>query len=501
LVDKDKEKTPATVKRKRGIPRARGQQQPPRRLHQEGSSSARGEDVQMEDANDNSAMFSFDGNHRLEEEEAVEATPNPKPRKLGRRVGLDESPTRVSASSSSQLEMEDVDDDNVPLTPSKSKLQLTKRMLLVQSPHGRNPDADYIPALVLSAGGDIPPAAPETVARRAVLGARGSRRSATPIPPYEPPTDVFTPPREVFLSPPTGATSSRRSVTPVGGADGKGKAKAKSGRKSELRIVTVKKEIPDDIDLRAPMPPPSPTDDPLLLSGPPEQMSSPLGRQRMTSVEVEVQTEPEEEEEVVQVDVLPPSSPDPPFDSEDMRAVDVFEFGREVQGSSSMTEGEDSMVDDPLDADVSPVRLFEGVAETGGWSDSDDDDIGEQIEEGEGEYTGHFRTVRVPTKEDPPSSATKARQEEWGRPISPYPYPRKIEENQEEEEEEREVREMSLTLEDEAEPEESDSDMDNDPALVKITSADPRAAARAAAILKQVRQFSLSKMHFSQLYE
>ena len=47
------------------------------------------------------------------------------------------------------------------------------------------------------------------------------------------------------------------------------------------------------------------------------------------------------------------------------------------------------------------------------WSDSDDDE--ELV--GEGEYTGKFMTMTVKTKVDPPTSATKSRMDRWGRPI------------------------------------------------------------------------------------
>ncbi|KAF9566463.1 hypothetical protein CPC08DRAFT_703800 [Agrocybe pediades] len=552
LDDKDSDiKTPVTnvapasaTKRKRGTPRGGGKQKqaagPTVPVIEEEDGDMRMRNTVNASEEDNEAAT----RRTREEEEPVEATPNPKPRKLGRRmINMEDE------------EDQDGDEDSAGLltTPTKSKTKA--KSVLIQSPHVANPEADYVPPLVL-------PAAEGAVARRAVLGARGSRRSATPIPPYEPPEDVFTPPREVWS--PAPVTTSRRSATPSGGRTGKGKAPArattsakKSGAKGKgktvLKIVTqVKQELPD-IDLTAPMPPPSPTDDPLLLSGPPEEflMMEEERREipRMMSVEAQVQTDDIEggvdtggaweerdgEEQGPAVDVLPPSSPEPYFDSDDMRAVDAFESEKERrdQGTSGMpscTEEEDSMMDDdPVAQGVSPVRLFEceaGVgAETGGWSDSDEEEdrrvIGEQIEEGEGEYTGHFRTLRIPTKEDPPSSATRARQEEWGRPISPYPYKRlsligeqKQEEEKEkekepqvavedeEDEEEREVREMSLTLEEEPEvasqqvheealleeeatEDSEDSDMENDPGLVKITSADPRAAARAAAILKQ----------------
>jgi hypothetical protein len=51
------------------------------------------------------------------------------------------------------------------------------------------------------------------------------------------------------------------------------------------------------------------------------------------------------------------------------------------------------------------------------WSSSDGGGSSEQ----EGEYTGKFRVLQVPTKADPPTSGTRERAEQWGRPISPFP--------------------------------------------------------------------------------
>ncbi|KDR68464.1 hypothetical protein GALMADRAFT_283159 [Galerina marginata CBS 339.88] len=559
---------------------------------------------------------------------AVEATPNPKPRKQGRhaRMASMGSPTRASFGSPSTGSTADNSlkrTKDLNTTPSKPKT------ILAQSPHTKNPDADWIPpvpSLALSA----------KPTRRAALSARSSRRSATPIPHYEPPTDVFTPPRVVYMSPAPRTETRGKTRTPTT------TAKAKKGKgKTNLRVVTtqVKQELPDDIDLAAPMPPPSPSDDPLLLSGPPEPPveSSPLRRvvrRREASVQVEVESFN---------DVLPPSSPEPPLDSEDVQAVHAFDWDREADGSM---ETEDSMMrlDDPHDAEIEPVRLFDledmqvGSGDAGLWSDSDDDEVvqnqgkpkdkeQDDVVEGEGEFTGRWRMMKIRTKQDPPSSSTRGRMELWGRPISPFPKVKKLtflgeedeeiaqeassvdevpqepeeveqpdvaqerdEEEEEEEvqrmsvepeepvspgealqededeEEEREVRQMSVEFDDEEEqdtsnqeirlPEEltrqpspdrrssnilafpslespeagpsnyslkpipstvsfqpnddlvdedcqmldvpperqdvlddeeedSSSDTDNEPGLVKITSADPRAAARAAAILKQ----------------
>jgi hypothetical protein len=142
------------------------------------------------------------------------------------------------------------------------------------------------------------------------------------------------------------------------------------------------------------------------------------------------------------------------------------------------------------DADVPRLPLFDlnlgdlPASSDGGWSDSDDDDADlsdggrhDKHVEGEGEYTGKWRMLTVRTKLDPPSSATRDRMEEWGRPITPFPKRiakldllEEVHEeaagqeidmfkNQEaaiDEEEEREVREMSIPLDDEDQQEEQE---------------------------------------------
>jgi hypothetical protein len=267
---------------------------------------------------------------------------------------------------------------------------------------------------------------------------------------------VFTPPREVFLSPavPTVSKSSKRK-TPA--------AKKKGTRASSLRVVTipqqVKQELPDHIDLSAPMPPPSPSDDPLLLSGPPEPESSPLRRLSMRQQrEVSVQAE--------QDDILPPSSPEPPLNSEDAEALRTLNWHRDAQMVGDTSEMDDSMRQDPRDAEVSPVRLFDfdglhDADDAGGWSDSDEEmgprTVEEEFEEGEGEYTGKWRMMKVRTKLDPPSSATRVRMDAWGRPISPFPKIKKMEllgEEDEESDEEREKEQTPVQDDDEEEEEE-----------------------------------------------
>lgn len=383
----------------------------------------------------------------VEAQQAVEATPNPKPRKQGRHTRAPstevESPTRGSFNSAarSTTQSEGRSKKDLNTTPSKPK------QVIVQSPHATNPDADYILPVSLSSLSAAP-------ARRAVLGARASRRSVTPIPPYEPPTDVFTPPRVVFISPAAKTVSkSSKRKTPA-----TSKASTRKAKASNLRVVTtqVKQEIPDDIDLTAPMPPPSPSDDPLLLSGPPEPPieSNPSKRPAARSHSISIP---------VENDVLPPSSPELLFDSEDVHAVKAFEWDRLVDGSMDTEEDSMMRLDDPRDADVAPVRLFDfnnadhGSGDVGGWSDSDDEieqdkgkgkKLGDFEEEGEGEYTGKWKMIKVPTKQDPPSSATRTRMELWGRPISPFPKVKVLdlvgEDEEEEAREEEAVRGMSI---------------------------------------------------------
>ncbi|EEB91934.1 hypothetical protein MPER_09633, partial [Moniliophthora perniciosa FA553] len=211
-----------------------------------------------------------------------------------------------------------------------------------------------------------------------------------------------------------------------------------------------------------------------------------------------------------------------------------------------------------------PIRKLSYDLPNNGFStDSEDEDEGIL---GQGEYTGLFRQLTIPTKPDPPDPRTKERMDNWGRPISG---------DDNDAAEEAQVRQLSLPLDDnvqaalppapssplirdlsriglprtslspqkksgreslaferakalfgtrESSPVEEEEDVeqevpaveeeearrdeqidalqeelvavpddesssgeedDQDPSVVKITSADPRAAARAVAILKQ----------------
>ncbi|PBK97890.1 hypothetical protein ARMGADRAFT_1009821 [Armillaria gallica] len=231
-------------------------------------------------------------------------------------------------------------------TPSPSHIRSPYKTVLLQSPHANNPNADYI-----------------------IPTAYSRRRSTTPVVvPYEPPADVFSPPREVIVSPVVRTPKRRTRLT-----------------------VTVKKE-PPVIDLSEPMPPPSPTDDPLLLTGPPKEI---LPKRSTAKLRWS----------------LPPSSPQQPTSSPPNEAPSSFQFEPPPDTSLDMD------VDEPFNN-----ILFGNNFAGDGWSDSDDDDVEMQ---GQGDYTGKWKMKLVKTKNDPPSSATRTRMEHWGRPISPYPCTRR----------------------------------------------------------------------------
>jgi hypothetical protein len=328
-----------------------------------------------------------------------------------------------------------------------------------------------------------------SVVRRKLLAARGSRRSATPIPAYEPPKDVFTPPREVVMPPPPSTV--RRA-----NGKGKGKGRQSSVAREKQGETAVKQEMPD-IDLKAPMPPPSPGDDPLLLSSdieeieclPPPVVQHKTPKQKQTTkkrgkdttgkkstvkksgastskkskggrtpgstrktllesttstaVAAEVVLQEEEEEggeEMLNrgpLDFdLPPSSPPPVSDSEDGGNFDWTQ-GATVE-DQYLASTEDSLMHlDPADADVEPLAVglldFEDALKNhasntaAGWSsDEEEGDHQDEDAEGRGEYTGRWRMKKVRTKTDPPSEATAYRMEEWGRPVSPYPGVRRL---------------------------------------------------------------------------
>ncbi|KAL1754241.1 hypothetical protein FB107DRAFT_216139 [Schizophyllum commune] len=335
------------------------------------------------------------------------------------------------------------DSPMLPTTPTaKSRKQRRSQSplkTLVLSPHAANPQADYLPA---------------------TLDGKPRRRSQTPIPPYEPPPkESLTPaPKQVFVSPPPPSSSRRR---PAHSRQSKAPAKIH---------IPIKKEMPE-IDLNAPIPPASPTDDPLLLKGstrsPRKLVNVGVGAED-TPIDVDALAEEDIQIPRIHVDAEtgpsptefhfdvqpptslpnsspPPSSPPAVFRSSSIPPVfssldatpddDVF---NDFSTSSADRSMEDDI--DPADMDALPLpparppRASEVTpafleAANAGWESSDDEADAEkpagEISEGESDYTGKWRTLAIRTKRDPPSAATIERMKRWGRPISPYPYARR----------------------------------------------------------------------------
>ncbi|KAI0077615.1 hypothetical protein K474DRAFT_1661547 [Panus rudis PR-1116 ss-1] len=270
----------------------------------------------------------------------AESTPNPKARKQPKRSVSFAVPASRSAS-------EPPATPTTPTKPSRKRGSVSpKKRATTQSPGQKNPKADYIPL------------------SREHRSTR--RRSATPIPPYEPPPDKFTPPIEVMY-------------TPVQTHSPKPSSKRKSTGKKRL-VLQIKKELPDDVNLNEPPPPPSPSDDPLLLHGPP-----PKPRRRKKSGI--------------------PHSP---------QAQDAIGESSRSPGHNHTLQSESAEDHDSAPQPAGPFDFSAG-------GDADDDWTSDEDFDHSGEYTGKYKLVTVPTKNDPPSSATRERQESWGRPISPFP--------------------------------------------------------------------------------
>ncbi|KAH9939178.1 hypothetical protein B0H21DRAFT_757154 [Amylocystis lapponica] len=297
----------------------------------------------------------------------LDITPNPKPRKQSRNAV-------PSASQDSLVRSDFLDPSHLPTTPTKVSSsrpsQSPSKRTLLRSPHAANPEADYIPPVLSHTR--------EHISRR---------RSATPIPPYEPPAERFTPPREILYTPPA-------SHAPKVSKSSKRKSAQKGKSAGKKLTLLVKKELPD-IDMSLPLPPPSPTDDPLLLSGPPRR---PKPRLSFPSSTYSRETPS-----------IASSSP--------IHQQDVAETPLQDLQLDSYMEGSDFDSDEP----IPPVFNFDDVMQDGGgdsWSDSDE---GDGDFDQTGEYTGKFKVLTVPVKADPPSSCTRGRMDAWGRPISPFP--------------------------------------------------------------------------------
>ncbi|EIW55932.1 uncharacterized protein TRAVEDRAFT_73651 [Trametes versicolor FP-101664 SS1] len=310
----------------------------------------------------------------------AEATPNPKPRKQSKRhaptITID-SPTRPSA--------EPLDEPSTPTRASSQRRSQspTKRSLFA-SPHHTNPDADYI--------------APLPVLSRQSLSAR--RRSATPIPPYEPPRERFTPPREIIHTPPPVAQSPSKVS--------KSSKRKSTAPKSKKKLVIQVKTEPPEVDLLEPPPPPSPTDDPLLLKGTdrPRRQHKP----RVSNLSTSSSTHSRETPSIAS------SSPVSPPRAGGIGRLPDLNSSMDV----SMLDHSYDSAEDSFAGPEAPVFDFTNAADnSAAWDDqeSDDSDDFDQT----GEYTGRFKILTVPTKADPPSSCTRTRQQAWGHPISPFP--------------------------------------------------------------------------------
>ncbi|GBE87682.1 hypothetical protein SCP_1103590 [Sparassis crispa] len=293
-----------------------------------------------------------------------EATPNPKPRKQSKHTAdvssRNSSPRYHAGASTAQ-----------PTTPTKSSsrgssFSPSKRALLL-SPHAANPHADYIPPLLFHS--------------RETLSAR--HRSSTPLPRYEPPLDRFTPPREVLYTSPTAPHSARMSRSSKRRTSNKTKSPGKL-------VLTIKKELPE-IDLSLPLPPASPTEDPLLLTGPPRTKS------RRSHAYTHSREAPS----------MASSSP-----ILAVQGPELIDLRLRDQMDTSDFANDDV---------IEPIFRFDDMlleASGDAWSDSDD---GSADFDHAGEYTGKYKVLTVPTKADPPSSCTRDRMDAWGHPVSPFP--------------------------------------------------------------------------------
>ncbi|KIM55732.1 hypothetical protein SCLCIDRAFT_285747 [Scleroderma citrinum Foug A] len=330
--------------------------------------------------------------------------------------------------------------------PSTCTCGSPAKRVLYRSVHANNVHADFMPP------GECP-------SRKC----RMRSRSITPA--YEPPGERFTPPREIeIINPPFETPRLQKS----------------SKRKTSTRLKSshVKSE-PPEVDLSQAFRPPSPSEDPLLLSD-----------NRPTSFRCRF---------------TPTFFSSPGNDSPSRDKATSF--------AARLSGGRVDDFGDVSDRDFLPVFAIPDAQEqldSDGWSDSDDDfDL-------TGEYTGKYKMVTVPTKADPPTSGTRERMESWGRPVSPFPYSEILERSLPMSEAEEDIfgdmdtREVAPTeggqgsesvslpaatepcpsaaasAQPDGVPEESSDDEEVDADVVKVTSGDATTAARAAAILELV---------------
>ncbi|KAH7882831.1 hypothetical protein F5I97DRAFT_136267 [Phlebopus sp. FC_14] len=289
-------------------------------------------------------------------------TPNPKPRKQSKPQSNVQ--TGFANSSDPSLLFTSTTTPRLrSLPPQKTSPVCTcgspSKRILYDSLHAANVNADYIPS------GTCP-------SRKCKLRAR----STTPS--YEAPRERFTPPREIEI---TSLDNSRIAKAARRGVSEKPKRPSPA---------YVKRERPE-VDLSQALRPPSPTDDPLLLSDGHSTKSSPL---RCCAT---------------------PTFSSSPFGGPSFSDPPKSFAARLSGGRINDFGGQD-------DSDILPVfNLPDRDYQTNpddDWSDSEDEDEFNLT----GEYTGKYKILKVPTKADPPTSGTRERMVSWGRPVSPFPY-------------------------------------------------------------------------------
>jgi hypothetical protein len=209
------------------------------------------------------------------------------------------------------------------------------------------------------------------------------------IPPYEPPEEKFMPPREVLGTPLT-AASTRTRKTDV------------KNKKAEGLRITIKKEMPE-IDLTRPIDPPSPSDDPILLRGPP----------------VMAKRQAKERKDAGSQMVLPKAQSSPARSREnDVPAATGSRNGPEPGFFGWSTAGKSTSLPvfdlSTMSSDIYN-RDFASDSDSGGEGD-DSKELGET-----GHYTGRYTTLTVPTKGNPPTISAD-RSARWDFLRNPGPW-------------------------------------------------------------------------------
>ncbi|KIJ29113.1 hypothetical protein M422DRAFT_784399 [Sphaerobolus stellatus SS14] len=281
-----------------------------------------------------------------------------------------------------------------------------------------------------------------------------SRRSMTPDVRYVPPAEEFTPPRAVMKPLVIPSSARSRSQKPPSTTSSKGR------RSVEPKVVKVKFERtvspfpPPRLDLKRLAPPPSPTDDPILLIDDDEVI--PVNRRSNRSLVDACVGDDTSISPSVLRPVTPPrtsrtTSPSHPqtfqqdqngwqfnHNFNDQTALLDVDFEGQTFPDTTFDPGFDSD-DDDMVFDTAADQVFnsaQSAAQQGHAFDpnistgshifhSDDEEAEAEAGEAEGEFTGHFKFYKTPLKDDPPDSATRARRHSFGRPISPFPYARR----------------------------------------------------------------------------